>query len=74
MGVGQHKGQHLYVSRGVYTHHGLGDGAAVSFTTPNLRMVRQRGLFVALPSVSLPVAEISSSVSINPAVFPQMRL
>ena len=26
MGVGQYKGQHLYVSRGLYTHHGLGDG------------------------------------------------
>ena len=27
MGAGQYKkGQHLYVSRGLYTHHGLGDG------------------------------------------------
>ena len=26
MGAGQYKGQHLYVGRGLYTHHGLGDG------------------------------------------------
>ena len=26
MQIGQYKGQHLCVSRGVYTHHGLGDG------------------------------------------------
>lgn len=26
MAIGQYKGQHLYASRGVYTHHGLGDG------------------------------------------------
>ena len=26
MQSGQYKGQHLYVSRGLYTHHGLGDG------------------------------------------------
>ena len=26
MQSGQHKGQHLYVSRDLYTHHGLGDG------------------------------------------------
>lgn len=26
MKTGQYKGQHLYVSRGIYTHHGLGDG------------------------------------------------
>ena len=26
MKIGQYKGQHLYVSRGIYTHHGLGDG------------------------------------------------
>ncbi len=26
MKVEQYKGQHLYVSRGVYTHHGIGDG------------------------------------------------